>query len=110
MTESEADDDGETPKLGLTLSGLSKEARKRYELSDDEVGVLIVDVNRDSPAAKHGVKRGDIITRVGRTKVSKPDEVVAEVKRAARQAHKTVLLLVKRDGITRFVAVPLGQA
>ena len=94
MTDSETDVDDKTPKLGLTLSGLSKEAKEHYKLSDDEVGVLIVDVNRNSPAAKHGLKRGDIITRVGRIKVTTPDEVVSEVKRAAAEEHKTVLLLV----------------
>jgi serine protease Do len=109
LTESEEVDDG-TPKLGVTLSALSKEARKHYKLSDDEVGVLIVDVARNSPAAKHGLQRGDIIARIGQTKVTKPDEVVNEVKRAAAEEHQTVLLLIKRDGISRFVAVPLEQA
>jgi serine protease Do len=110
MTESESADVDDTPKLGLTLSALSKEAKEHYKLSDDEVGVLVVDVNRDGPAAKHGLKRGDIITRVGRTTVTEPGEVASEVKRAASEEHKTVLLLIKRDGISRFVAVPLEQA
>jgi serine protease Do len=109
MTESqEADDD--TPKLGLSLSALSQEAKKHFNVSDDEVGVLIVDVVRDGPASKQGLQRGDIITRVGQTKVTKPEEVVSEVKRAAEKEHKTVLLLIKRAGMSRFVAVPLERA
>jgi serine protease Do len=107
--ESEQLDDG-TPKLGVTLSALSNEARKHYNLSDEEVGVLIVDVARNSPAARHGLQRGDIIARVGQTTVTKPDEVASAVKRAAAGERKTVLLLIKRDGISRFVAVPLEQA
>ncbi len=103
----EADDD--TPKLGLTLSALSAEAKKHFKMSDDEVGVLIVDVANDGPAAKLGLQRGDIIARVGKTEVTKPDEVVSEVKRAAEEEHKTVLLLIKRDGMSRFVAVPLER-
>ncbi|GMQ75651.1 MAG: DegQ family serine endoprotease [Gammaproteobacteria bacterium] len=101
---------GDTPKLGVTLSALSTEAKQHFNLSDDEVGVLIVDVMRNSPAAKIGLQRGDIISRVGQTKVTKPEEVVSEIKRAARGKDKTVLLLIKRDGINRFVAVPLEQA
>jgi serine protease Do len=80
------------------------------KLSDDEVGVLIVDVLADSPAARHGLQRGDIISRIGQTTVTKPDEVVTAVKQAAKEKHKTVLLLIKRDGMSRFVAVPLEQA
>jgi serine protease Do len=110
MTESETADGDGTPKLGLTLSALSKEAKEHFNLSDDEVGVLVVDVNRDGPAARQGLKRGDIITRVGRTEVTSPDQVVSEVKRAAGEEHMTVLLLIKRGGISRFVAVPLEKA
>jgi serine protease Do len=109
MSEPDTDDEG-TPKLGLTLSALSQEAKQHYKLSDDEVGVLVVDVERNGPAAKQGLRRGDIITRVGRAKVTMPDEVASEVKRAAGEERKTVLLLIKRDGISRFVAVPLEQA
>ena len=109
MAESEHVDDG-TPKLGVTLSALSKEAKKHYNLSEDEVGVLIVDVVRDSPAGKSGLRRGDIIARIGQTKVTKPEEVASAVERAAEEEHKTVLLLIKRDGVSRFVAVPLEQA
>ena len=109
MTETREADDG-TPKLGVTLSALSKEAREHFKLTDDEVGVLIVDVAGNSPAAKHGLKRGDIISRIGQTEVTNPEEVVSEVKRVAEQEHKTVLLLIKRDGVSRFVAVPLEQA
>ena len=109
MTETREADDG-TPKLGVTLSALSKEAREHFKLSDDEVGVLIVDVAGNSPAAKHGLKRGDIISRIGQTEVTNPEEVVSEVKRAAEEEHKTVLLLIKRDGVSRFVAVRLEQA
>lgn len=96
-----------TTRLGLSLSALSSEAKQRYRLSDDEVGVLVVDVDRDGPAAEQGLQRGDVITRVGRTRVTMPDEVVSEVRRAADEQRKTVLLLVKREGVSRFVAVPL---
>jgi len=109
MAESE-DVGDDTPKLGVTLSALSAEAKQHFNLSEDEVGVLIVDVARNSPAARIGLQRGDIISRVGRTSVTKPEEVVSEIKRAARGEDKSVLLLIKRDGINRFVAVPLKQA
>ena len=109
MNEPQAENDG-TPKLGLTLSALSKEAKQRFKLSDEETGVLVTDVLRGSPAAEKGLERGDIITRVGRTSVTKPDEVVSEVKRAAEKEQKSVLLLIKRNGMSRFVAVPLAKA
>lgn len=109
MTDSQQAGD-ETPKLGVTLSALSKEAKEQYKMSADEVGVLIVDVARNSPAARKGLKRGDIIARIGQTEVTKPEEVVSEVKRAAKEERTSVLLLIKRDGVSLFVAVPLEKA
>lgn len=109
MTKTEQADD-DTPRLGVTLSSLSDEAREHFKLAGDEVGVLIVDVAGGSPAAKHGLQRGDLISRVGKTRVTKPEDVVREVRRIAGEKRKTVLLLIKRDGVSRFVAVPLEKA
>ena len=100
----------ETPKLGVTLSTLSKEAKQQFKMPEDETGVLIVDVARNSPAAKQGLRRGDVIARIGQTKVTEPAQVVSAVKRAAKEDHKTVLLLIKREGVSLFVAVPLEKA
>jgi serine protease Do len=104
------DAQGDKPKLGLALSALSEEARQHYGIDKDEVGVLIVDVLEGSPAARHGLKAGDLIKRIGRKTVSEPSEVVDAVKSSADQHHKSVLLLIKRGDMDRFVAVPLEAA
>ncbi|MDX1434571.1 MAG: DegQ family serine endoprotease, partial [Gammaproteobacteria bacterium] len=93
---------GETSKLGLTLSALSPEARARLDLAENETGVLIVDVAKDSPAAKGGLRPGDVIKRVGRKEVDSVRDVTEAVE--TDDDAKTVLRLVKRDGVDRFVA------
>ncbi len=93
------------PRLGVTLSPLTDELRARYRIDGDSEGVLVVDVTPGSPAARKGVRPGDVIKRVGTNAVSKPGEVAAAVRRAAAEDRHSVLLLIERSGNDRFVAV-----
>ena len=97
-----------TPKagrLGLRLSTLDDEARDALRYEGD--GVLIEEVMPSSPAAREGLRAGDIILKVGNASVSTPQDVVGEVKRT-KSTKKPVLLLVQREGKQRYVAVKTG--
>jgi serine protease Do len=95
-------------KLGLSLAALTPEMRQRYRLSENTEGVLIVGVRPDSPAAKKGLRPGDIIVMVGQKQVSDPKEVVREVEKATADERDAVLFLVQRDNDKQFVAVGLA--
>ena len=93
--------------LGLTLTLLKPEMREPLGLAGDVTGVLVAAVDPDSVAAERGLQSGDVILRVGRQKVANPDEVVKTVKQAHESGDETVLMLIERDGASRFVALPL---
>lgn len=95
-------------KLGLALAPLTPETRQRLRLPDSTEGVVIADVERNSPAAREGIRPGDVIKRVGSRKVTSPGEVAEAVKDYADR--KAVLLLISRQGNDRFIAVPLDKA
>ena len=95
-------------RLGLALAPLTPEIRQRLGLPDGAEGVVIADVERNSPAAREGLRPGDVIKRVGSRKVASPDEVVAAINDSTRR--KAVLLLISRQGNHRFIAVPLDKA
>ena len=95
-------------RLGVALAPLTAEYRQRLGLPEDTEGVVIVDVERDGPAARKGLRAGDVIKRVGNTKVTTPDEVIQALNDQSKR--KSVLLLVSRQGNDRFVAVPLDRA
>jgi serine protease Do len=107
-TPDEAADDA--PKLGVALAELTPEARRSMELGDDVQGAMVTDVEPGSPAAEKGLQRGDVIIEVDHKKVTEPKTVSDAVREAAERGDETILLLVKREGQERFVAVRLERA
>jgi len=96
--------------LGLTLANLDKETRDGLGLSEDSTGVVIAGVDSDTNSAAKGLRPGDVITHVNQAPVASPNDVVKAVKKAEDADRKAVLLLIDRQGESRFVAVELAEA
>ena len=94
--------------LGMRLSSLNQQTRERLNIPRQVKGVVVIDVREDGPAADAGISSGDIITRVGSTAVSSPDQVASSIREAQKSGRKAVTLLVNRGGEERFVAVPIA--
>ena len=82
-------------RLGLTL---------RANRGDE--GVVVADVEPDSPAADEGLRRGDVILEVGGKAVSRPSQVADEIDAAKSGGKKSVLFRVQSDDGERFLALP----
>ena len=98
------------PRLGVALAELTPEAKRSMELGDDVQGAMVTDVEPGSPAAEKGLQRGDVIVEADHKKVTAPKTVSDAVREAAERGDETILLLVKREGQERFVAVRLERA
>ena len=96
--------------LGVQLSALTPDLRQQLGLGDDVTGVVVMDVTENGPAAKQGLRQGDIIVQVARSKVSDPAEVDKAVQQALSAKRSAVLLLVNRQGDQVFLAVKVGKA
>jgi serine protease Do len=94
--------------LGLQLAPLDPQARERLGLGSEVSGVLVAGVQPDSVAAERGLRTGDLIVRVGRQEVAEPREVVQAVRQAQQRGDETILMLIRRDESTRFVALPMA--
>jgi serine protease Do len=99
---------GPATKLGISLGRLTPDSRRRFGLSEDIEGALIVDVEPNSPAANRGLRPGDVVVMVGQTPVSDPSEAVQEIQTASSRDRTSVLLQVARGGERRFLAVPFA--
>ena len=103
---------GESPAfaavIGMKLSPLTDAARQKYNLDAKVSGVLVEEVDPQSPAAQKGIKAGDVIVEAGQDPVLKPDDVAKSVDKVRKSGRKAVLLRVEDGkGELRFVAVPL---
>ena len=97
----------EYDKLGFTAEELSEENKSKYKLKNIDVGVVITSVKNDSSAQQAGLNVGMVIMRVGQIEVNSLDIIDNEIKNAVKQKRKALLLLVKVENGTRFVALEL---
>ena len=94
--------------LGLSFAELAPQTRQRYRVDESIDGALIVDVKPGSPAAKMGLRKGDVVTMVGQKEVSNPSDAVEEIQKASDDDRGSVLLQVARGDARQFVPVPLA--
>jgi serine protease Do len=106
-SQPEAEDTDAQGGLGLQLAPLEPQVRNRLGLDSDATGVLVAGVQPGSVASERGIRTGDLILRVGRQQVEEPQEVVQAVREAQESGAETVLMLIEREGSSRFVALPL---
>jgi serine protease Do len=92
-----------TVNLGMTLAPVSPDSRRRFRLDPKVQGVVVTDVDADSPAGQKNIRPGDVITEVAQQKVTSADEVSAKLD----AGHKVVLLQVSRGGELTFIGVRL---
>lgn len=92
--------------LGLELSTLTDELRKRFKIKDTVKGVAVTGVDRDSPASEKGLQPGQVIVEVAQEQVASPADVQRRLDALKKEGRKSVLILVANaDGELRFVAV-----
>lgn len=91
--------------LGVNVSSLTADARKRLNVPKDIQGVLVSRVKAGSPAAERGLEAGDVIVQVNSQPVTKPEDITALLKQTP-QPGKAVLLLISRRGQNVFIAIP----
>ncbi|MCB1882580.1 MAG: DegQ family serine endoprotease [Geminicoccaceae bacterium] len=91
--------------LGLSVAGMDDATRSRFQLGDDAKGVVIVEVEADSPAGSESLQPGDLVSEVNQQEIGSPEEMLAKVMEAQGEGKKSVLLLIDRQGDLRFVAL-----
>ncbi|WP_101065967.1 DegQ family serine endoprotease [Roseovarius salinarum] len=95
--------------LGLELTPLTDELRAQLELNADAQGLVVKDVESMSQAYEKGMRAGDVITEAGQQKVTRVSELQAQIEEAREAGRKSILLLVRRGGEPRFVALSLTE-
>ena len=95
--------------LGMTVAVVNDTVRQQFGLSQDTRGLVVIDVDADSDAYDKGMREGDVIAEVGQEAISNPRDLRARIEAAEAAGRNSILLLVRRDGAPRFVALNLSS-
>jgi serine protease Do len=112
----EDEDDSATPNepevsslLGLTVTPLTDDMREELNATADMQGLAVTNVADGSEAFEKGLRAGDIITEAGQQKITSIANLNERVEAAREAGRKSLLLLVRRAGDPRFVALTLDE-
>jgi Do/DeqQ family serine protease len=86
---------------GITVQNLTPDLRDRLGLSPDVRGVVITELDPNSPAAQVQLEAGDVIESINRH----PVNTVADFDRWAAEAKGQTLLRVNRQGNGAFIVI-----
>jgi serine protease Do len=94
--------------LGMELSGINDELKKRFNIKDGVRGVVVTKVDPNSPGADKRIQPGDVIVEVQQEPVNTPEALMKRIEAVKKDGKKSALFLVANaQGDVRFVAVGL---
>ena len=93
--------------VGFSVQDPSSSLAHKYGFNEDEGGVVVTKVDSKSEAAEMGVREGDLIQRVGSENINSKKEFKKLVEESKEDG--VVLLLIKREDISRFYALDLRE-
>lgn len=93
----------EVPNLGLTL------APSKSVAGAGKDGVVVMQVDPQSPSAERGFKEGDVILEVAGKAVNNPAQVREAIASAKADKKNSVLIRIRSGDSSRFVAVPVAK-
>jgi len=93
--------------LGIKVQPITSELRKKYNLAEDEQGVVVTEVTPAGPAMQAGIEPGDVIKEVDRKNITDIDdfqEAIQEVK-----PGEMILLRVRHGVWTMYITIPTNE-
>lgn len=94
-------------RLGAQLQNLTDDLRTFFGASTD-AGVLVAKVEADSPAAKAGLKAGDVIVDIDGTKIEDPGDAIGALQKREKGATATIQVVRDKKRVTLKAALRDG--
>ena len=94
------------PWVGISLQGITNDLASAMGLPTND-GILVSDVVKDSPAAKAGLQRGDVIKEMNGVEVTSKTDLPGEVSKM--NIGDNVVFWIWRGNQKMYVTVTLGE-
>ncbi len=114
-----ASDNGSTPStppapvektvLGLELAEITDALREELGLDANATGLAVRDVDPSSEAWDKGLRPADVIEEAAQSRVTTIADFEDKIAAARDGGRQSILLLVRRDGDPRFVALSVAE-
>ena len=96
------------PYLGVGTQQVQLGEALRQRLGTEQrTGVIVVDVQPESPAARAGILLGDVIVAIGDARITEPTELRAALK--PQHVGETITVSLVRGGEPRDVRLTVGE-
>ncbi len=89
-------------ELGITVAGLDSDLAQQYEIEEDE-GVIIKDIESNSPAALSNLRVGDVIIEVNRKKIKN----VKDFRKTISESDEDTILFYVRKSSGNYQYISL---
>lgn len=109
VAQGEPDEQSEKELLGLTVTPVTDELRTELGLDEEASGLVVRNVDEASKAFEKGLRNGDLIVEASQQNLSTIADLEARIEEATDAGRKSILLLVRRGGEPRFVALALEE-
>ncbi len=94
------------PWMGVSLQPLDKELAEYFGVPDTK-GAIIAEVMQGSPAARAGLRRGDIIREIDGQEITTPDDVVKIVQ--SSKIGQRLAMVVHRNKKAQYITVTIQE-
>ncbi|MEQ9695749.1 Do family serine endopeptidase [Shimia sp. SDUM112013] len=91
--------------LGLTVTPLTDDMRSELGVAEGTEGLVVTNVDESSKAFEKGLRAGDVLTEASQQKLTSVSDLEKRISEAKEAGRKSLLLLVRRGGEPRFVAL-----
>ncbi|MCX8509773.1 MAG: DegQ family serine endoprotease, partial [Rhodobacteraceae bacterium] len=91
--------------LGMKLNALTDVLRDQMKVPAGTDGLVVTDVDPASEAYQKGLRAGDLIVEAGQQRLTGIADLEARLAEAKEGGRKSLLLLIRREGDPRFVAI-----
>jgi serine protease Do len=92
--------------VGMTVKEITPELAQHFGLSEKS-GVVVVEVDDNSPAGEAGIRQGDIIVEIDQQPMKNIDDYGKKIQQYKK--GDTILLLLKRGGSTLYLTLKIRE-